>query len=243
MEYYAYRPDKGWCIREIVKISLVCVTVALLFYDRVWVAPLLFPLGIYLWRVDRRSFKKQVQDRLRLEFKEFIILVSGSLNAGYSLEQAIRRAYEDMPGEEFSLMPKELALVINGLNLNRDVDALLMDMGTRCQEERILEFAGLVATAKRYGGNINTLINKTKKKLNDKLMVEKEIDTLVAAKRLEGNIMLLMPFGIILYMRLTNGSYIELLYSSSMGNVVVTFALIMVVISGFIIKKITEIEV
>lgn len=244
MEYYAYKPDKGWCFRELIKAVLLCVVVALLFYDRIYVAPLLFPLGIYIWKSDRGKFKKSVQDKLRQEFKEFIILLSGSLNAGYSLEQSIRKAYEDMyREEEFSLIPKELALIINGLSLNRDVDELLMDMGQRCQEERIIEFATLVATAKKYGGNINSLINKTKKKLNDKLMVEREIDTLVAAKRLEGHIMLLMPFGIVLYMRMTNGAYISLLYTGITGNIVVTFALIMVVVCGLIIKKITEIEV
>lgn len=244
MEYYIYKPDKIWCIKELIKVMIMCVMVALLLYNKIYVSPLLFPVGVYLWRNDRNRYKKQVQDKLRHEFKEFIILLSGSLNAGYSLEQGIKRSYDDMVKDrDFSLMPKELSLIINGLSLNKDVEQLLMDMGERCGEERMIEFAKLVATAKKYGGNINLLIDKTKTKLNDKLLVEKEIDTLVAAKKLEGYLMLLMPFGIMLYMRFTNGSYINLLYDSLMGNVIVTIALIIVLVCGFIIKRITEIEV
>ena len=244
VEYYAYKPGKSWCIKELIKVVAVCALVAILLYDKVVVAPLLFPLGIFIWRNDRRAYKKRAQDRLRQEFKELIILISGSLNAGYSLEQAIKKAYMDVSREkEFYLIPKELALIINGLNLNKDLDQLLVDMGDRCQEERIKEFARLVSTAKAFGGNINTLIDKTKKNLNDKLMVEREIDTLVAAKRLEGYIMLIMPFAIIVYMRMTNGEYISLLYQTLAGNVVVTFSLIMVCVCGLIIKKIMEIEV
>lgn len=243
-EYYAYKPSKGWCIRELVKVGLLCALVAVLLYDRVIVAIFLVPFGVVLWKNDRKVYKRKVQDRLRGEFKEFIILLSGSLNAGYSLEQAIKKSYKDMScAEEFSLMPKELALIINGLNLNRNLDELLEDMGDRCQEERIKEFARLVSTAKAFGGNINTLIDKTKKNLNDKLMVEKEIETLVAAKKLEGYIMLVMPFAIIAYMRVTNGEYISLLYETVVGNVVVTISLVMVLVCGMIIKKIMEIEV
>lgn len=244
MEYYAYRPDFRWKLVEIFKLAAICILVAVIFYDRIYMALFMLPIGMLLWRLDKKSFEKRVRHKLRQEFKEFIILLSGDLNAGYSLEQGIRRAYEDMSRDEsFTLIPRELALITNGMGLNQDVDELLLNMGQRCQEESIIELARLIGTAKRYGGNINTLINKTKKKLNDKLLVEREIETMVAAKKLEGNIMLFMPFGIVVYMRLTNGEYMELLYQTLVGNVVVTCALCLICICGLMIKKITEIEV
>lgn len=243
MEFYGYKPSRFWWGRELLKLFFIALTVAWLFYDKLFVAVLLLPLGIFILRTDRRKYIFQVKGRLRVEFKEFIIHLSGSLNAGYSLEQGIKRAYDDMSQEEFLYLYKELAIIVNGLGLNRDIEKLLMDMGTRCQEDIIMEFARLVATAKQYGGNINSLINKTKTKLNDKLMVEKEIDTMIAAKRLEGYIMLLMPFGIVLYMRITNGTYINLLYESVAGTVVVTLALLVILVCGLIINKITKIEV
>ncbi len=244
VEFYAYKPNGNWYVGEIFKLTSVCLVVAVLFYDRIWVAPLLIPFATYIWQRDRLQYKKRMQERLRLEFKEFIIILSGSLNAGYSLEQGIIKGYEELVKDHrFNIITKELILIINGISLNRNVEKLLMDMGVRCQDEMILEFGKLVATAKRYGGNINALIDKTKKKINDKLMVEKEIDTVISAKKLEGYIMLIMPFGIVLYMRLTNQAYISMLYQSGAGIVVATCGLLAVMGCGLLINKITEIEV
>jgi len=144
---------------------------------------------------------------------------------------------------DFEIIPREIGLIVNGLNLNKDLEDMLIDMGKRCKEEMIMEFASLVSTAKKYGGNITALINKTKAKLNDKVLVEREIDTMIAAKKLEGKIMLFMPFGIMAYMRCTNGAYIDVIYKSFVGNVVMSLALAVIIICGFITSKITEIEV
>ncbi len=244
MEYYAYRPGTKWWLCEVMKIILICIVVAELFYDRLWVAVVLLPAGILLIRNDLKTYKKRVKSKIKLEFGQLITLLSGSLNAGYSLEQGLRSAYEDMSGQEdFKLLERELVLIVNGLNLNKDPEKLLLEMGERCQVEDVIELAGLISTAKRYGGNMNLLIGKAKKNMKDKLLVEGEIDTLISAKRLEGNIMLFMPFVIVLYMRFTNGSYIHTLYDSIVGNVVATVALIVVLVCGEIIKGITRIEV
>ncbi len=244
MEYYAYKPTLLWWVLEVLKISLICIVVAELFYDRLWVAGVLLPVGLLIIRNDKKAYKKRVMDKLKSEFSQLITLLSGSLNAGYSLEQGLKKAYEDMAGDQdFQLIERELALIINGLNLNKDPEQLLLEMGDRCQVENVTELAGLIATAKHYGGNMNMLIGKAKKNMKDKLMVEREIETLISAKRLEGNIMLCMPFVIVLYMRFTNGSYIHMLYDSVAGNVVATVALLVVLVCGEIIKAITRIEV
>ena len=244
MEYYAYKPGKLWCLREILKVLVICIVVAMLFYNKILVAPFLFPIGCVFWRLDAKAYKKSMKNRLRNEFKEFIIILSGSLNAGYSLEQAIRvSCVEINKDSDFKIIPREIGLIVNGLNLNKDLEDMLLDMGKRCEEAMIMEFASLVATAKKYGGNIAVLINKTKAKLNDKVLVEREIETMIAAKKLEGKIMLFMPFGIMAYMQCTNGEYIELIYKSMVGNVVMTIALMVILVCGMITSKITEIEV
>lgn len=244
MEYYAYRPGTSWWIMEILKLAVVCLLVAKLFYDRLWVAVALIPLGLLILRSDLKSYKRKVKERLSGQFAQLITLLSGSLNAGYSLEQGIRRAYEDMSsGGDFDLIKAELALMVNGLNLNKSPEELLLELGDRCQVESIIELAGLISTAKHYGGNMNQLIGKANKNYKDKLLVEKEIDTVISAKRLEGCIMLVMPFAIMLYMRFTNGAYVYMLYDTMIGNVVATVSLVVILGCGYFIKRITEIEV
>lgn len=49
-------------------------------------------------------------------------------------------------------------------------------------------------------------------------LVELEIQTVLAAKKLEGRIMLFVPFGIVLFLRMTNASYMQVLYTTATGD-------------------------
>ena len=49
-------------------------------------------------------------------------------------------------------------------------------------------------------------------------LVELEIQTVLAAKKLEGRIMLFVPFGIVLFLRMTNASYMQVLYTTATGR-------------------------
>ena len=58
-----------------------------------------------------------------------MISIGNSLSAGYSIENALKTAKNDLEMyEEHSLLAKELQLLINKLKMNEPVDNLLFDM-------------------------------------------------------------------------------------------------------------------
>ena len=118
-----------------------------------------------------------------------------------------------------------------------------MDLATRSGVDDIKDFAKLISTTKIYGGNMVAVIRQTVTNLSEKYMVEEEIETVISAKKLEGKIMLLMPFLIVLYMKLTNKEYMNVIYESTLGNVLMTTGLIIVLAAGLAIDKIVKIEV
>jgi tight adherence protein B len=73
--------------------------------------------------------------------------------------------------------------------------------------------------------------------------VENEIDTMITSKRLEQRIMCIMPFAIVAYLRLTNGTYISGMYGNLPGIIAMTICLIVIAVSGLWGKKIVNIEV
>lgn len=77
----------------------------------------------------------------------------------------------------------------------------------------------------------------------DKIAVEEEIKTLIAAKVLEEHIMMIMPYGIIFYLRVSNGEFLEVLYHNALGVMLMTLFLIMIYAADIWASKIMEIRV
>lgn len=241
MKFNIYKPDKSWIVIEVLKIMLILVVIGLLFYNSMVGCLVAIPIGIIMWRQDISLYERNCKRRMRGEFKDVIIKVSGNLNAGYSLENAFVQATHDTEKEGSGYMLKQLKKIVAGLSYNRRIEDMLMDIGEESQVEEISEFARLIVIAKSYGGNIVHLIRQTAGNLAMRQSVELEIRTMVAAKKLEGNIMVLMPFIIIVFMRMTNGSYMDVLYNTLIGRLVMTICLVLVIASWIVINKIMRI--
>ena len=66
---------------------------------------------------------------------------------------------------------------------------------------------------------------------------------MIAAKRLEQNIMSVIPFAIVLYVGVTSKGYFDVLYTTSAGRVIMTVCLGVYGAAYIIGKKIIEIQV
>lgn len=87
------------------------------------------------------------------------------------------------------------------------------------------------------------IIEKAIHNITDKIAVEEEIKTTIAAKQLEQKIMMIMPYGIIFYLRVTNGDFLEILHHNIFGVLIMTLFLSIIYIADMWAKKIVEIHV
>ena len=77
----------------------------------------------------------------------------------------------------------------------------------------------------------------------DKITIEREIRTLTSQKRFEGNIITAMPLIVIMFLNIFSPDYLEPLYKTTAGRLIMTLALAGLVTAHFITRKITRIEV
>lgn len=77
------------------------------------------------------------------------------------------------------------------------------------------------------------IIQKTVNCISDKISVEEEIETLIAAKKMEEQIMMMMPYGILLYLRVTSIGYLDPLYHNPIGIFLMTIFLILIYLADF----------
>ena len=177
--------------------------IAYLFYDSGW-GMLLFPvLYIILMKRYEAAGRERVQDQLAKQFLDVLRTVSASLLAGYSMESAWREAGKEIAslyGED-SLMGREL----------------LENLAERSGNPDIASFAEVFAFAKRSGGNFVTIMEGTANHIRARYDTEREIQVLVASKRLEQKIMNAMPMLILAYLKVTSVGFLDVLYRNPTG--------------------------
>lgn len=243
MKHEIYKPDSIWYLVEIVKLICIDVMLAYVLYRSFWGILVVLPVSYIIYRRDLNSCKKKKRRSFKDSFKKQIQIISGALEAGYSLENAYIYASGEMEKNEGSdkALIRENKIIVNGLRCNRRIEELLYFFGEKSQIDDVKSFASLVSIAKIYGGNTIAIIRRLAKSMEQKDEVEMEIETMVSAKKLEGNMMLVMPFAMLVYMGVTNGEYINFFYTTIIGRGIITVALFVTLVAGFIINKIVDI--
>ncbi len=228
-----------------VQTAALTVFLGLFFYKSLLAALPMIPVGLFYLTLFYKKKEKEKKERLRNEFKEAILSVAANLRAGYAVENAFRetlREMETLYGKEAGIY-LELYKIVQGLANGISIENLMAGFAKRAGIAEIREFADIFAIAKRSGGNLTEIIDKTAAAIGEKIDVEKEIQVLIAAKRLEQHIMSIIPFAIVFYVSATSAGYFDALYTTILGRSVMTvcFGLYM---SAYIIgRKITEIQV
>ncbi len=216
-----------------------------LFYESLFPAPILFPVWILYMKEWAEDMAGKKEMEFRLQFRDCIQTMSAALKAGYSAENSIRETRKDlesMYGKDTRIM-KELDIMIRQLHVNIPTAQILDDFSQRAVQEDVRDFVNVFSTAKKSGGDSIGVIRNAVKIISEKIDTEKEIQTILASKKFEFQIMCVIPFGIILYMKLTFGEFLEVLYENTAGNLIMTVCLILYITAYKMGKKLIQIEI
>lgn len=223
-DYHKYHWKRG----ERIRVSLLCVGVtgifAYFFYRSVWAMIPLSVIGILTFRMTALEKARKAREELAAQFRECILAVATSLQAGYSVENAFLECSQDMVlmyGEEAAIC-QELKLMKRGLQINVSLEELLTDMAGRSACEDIAQFAQIFALAKRNGGNMAEIIRNSAGQIGSQIELRQEMRMLLGGKKMELAVMKVMPFGILLYIDMGNPGYFDSMYHNFVGILVMT---------------------
>ena len=180
-----------------------------------------------------------------IQFRDAISSVLTCLKAGYSAENAFIEACHDMEmlyGKK-SLICSALIRLKKGLKNNVPIEKLIYKMGKDTGNPDIMDFAEVFAVAKKSGGNMTQIIGRTITVISEKMDVEKEIDVLISAKRMEARIMNLVPFFIIFYISLTSFGFFDPLYHNLFGIIFMTVCAGLYITAYLMSERIVNINV
>ncbi len=219
--------------------------VAYVFY-RSFIAVILFSPAIPIYLIiNKKRLIERRRDRLEEEFKEAIIVFTALLNAGYSMENAVRESLSQLKSmyKSMPLIISELEIMQKGIRMNMPVEKLFEELGERSGVEDIRNLARVIRIAKRSGGEMVSIMNNTVQAIQDRARLKRELLLLTSAKRFEQKIMNVFPVVIILYVNLTSPELFGVMYTSLAGRIVMSVCLMVYVLAIYISKKILDIEV
>ncbi|MBE5922855.1 MAG: hypothetical protein E7271_00115 [Lachnospiraceae bacterium] len=245
IDYTKYSPTKKDLLEYVLSVVIKAVVIVYLFYDNAYMCVILIPFFVmdYKKLIDKK--KRERTRKLGEQFGALMEALVTSLSAGYSLERAFVDAKRDLAMQygKDELIFSELDEIINGLKINVPIEDMLKEFGIRSGVEDIENFANIVGAAKRSGGNLIKIIEKTVRNLTDKRALLSEIETMITAKKYEAKIMMITPYGMLLYLRLSNPDFLKVLYHNILGVMLMTIFLAGIYVADFWSKKIMDIPV
>lgn len=193
----------------------------------------------------RPQLKRRRCAVLAEQFREGIGILNGYLSAGYSVDNAFGASageLEKLFGRDADITV-EFARIFHLVRLNRQTGEVLEDFAERSGLQDIRNFAEVFIIAGRTGGNLRDIIDRTVTVLREKMAVGEEIANMTAGKKYEQKIMNVIPFFIILYLDMTSPGFLDVMYTTALGRIVMTLCLGAIIAAYFLSRKLLEIRV
>lgn len=232
-------------LAAIVKGCLFIGFVSYLFYSSIISFFCMMPYLFFYMKKEQKHLCKRRQEQLRREFKEGIQALQAALDTGYSVENAFTESCKDleMIYPDGSYITTEFRRIVHGIRMNKTPEQMLVDFAKRSGLEEVNSFAEIFVIARKSGGDLLLIIRSTAQTIREKIQVENEIETMMTGKKLEQKVMNVIPFGILAYVRLTSGDFLDVMYGNLLGIGIMSVCLLVYIAALKLADRIVDVEV
>lgn len=163
--------------------------------------------------------------KLRTQFCDFATSLTNALSSGMNMRDALQATYNDLQTQytDGAYIVQEVGEILNGMNNNIAVEDMMADFGLRSGLQDIVNFGVVFETCYRTGGDIKSIVRRTTEILSEKIMIASEIETAITSNKMQMTVMNILPFIIIVMMRVMSPQFAES-FASIIGVVALTIA-------------------
>lgn len=246
IDYDIYVMSKNEKIINTAAAAIVIFAVGMIFYHNPILSAILALFSLKFLKIRTRQIIKNRKNMLDDQFKDLLYSLSASMSAGKSLASAFNDAANDMqvlyPDEKTPIM-QETRYIVRQIEMGATVEDAIHQFAERAHVDDITNFAEVISTCNRSGGNLIDVVRNTSQIISDKIETKNEIATSISGKKFESRILCMMPIAMVLILSLSSPDYMRPVFTTPTGAVVMTVAIVMFVLAFFIGEKIMDIEV
>lgn len=200
-------------------------------------------LGLLLGAVGPWFYLKMRHSRRLNKFNgqlaETLGLMAGGLQAGLALPQAIDSVVQE--GNE--PMAGELRRALVEQRLGVDITDALDSVGARMDSEDFAWIVLAIRIQREVGGNLAEILHTVSDTLREREYLRRQVRALSAEGRLSGYILTGLPPLVFGYMTFANPDYARVLYTTTVGYIILAVALFMLGLGGFAMSKLATVKV
>ena len=246
VDYSVYVMGLSERIMYILLAAAGLFVVGYVFYHSLIMSAIFAALGILFPKIRTQQIISARKRKLTLQFKDMLYSLSSAVGAGSSVESAMSHVLSDLEqqyGDSEAMMVKELELMVSKLSMNQNIEDVFADFAERSGIEDVKTFANIFEISKRTGGNMVQIIRQTVSVIAEKIEIQQEMQTLLSGKKMEQRVLTVVPVALVFMLTITTDGFMEPIFTTVAGRIVATIALVMIGVSYFWSKKITDIQI
>lgn len=236
---WPFRAGEWFVLRVLAVIAAVLVAFVVL--RTAWIVPVVVGaiVGFLGPTVALRQAAKRRARKFEKMLPDVLSLVSTSLSSGFGLPQALDSIARDMAepaGKEFSRALAET-------RIGTDVADALERVSERMDSTAMRWTVMAIRIQREVGGNLAETLQSTARTLRERESLYGMMRSLSAEGRLSAYILIGLPIFVFLYMLVMNPSYLNLLWTTTIGLVMIVVTIILMVIGIIWMRRVVKIEV
>ncbi len=244
-DYSVYRLSAKERVQYLAVYVVLDGCISYLFFCSPIAFVLLLPGAALFFREQQKRLYAKRKREITQQFLDGIQLMLAALQAGYSSENALREAQKEL----CKIYSPEAAIVREfewmdvQMGRSRNLEELMLDFGRRSDIADIVSFAEVFLTAKRTGGDLIAIIQNTVSCIRQKQETVQEIETCLAGKAMEQNIMSAIPILILAYVKFSSPGFLDVMYETAIGMAVMAVCFAVYLLAYLWGQSIVRIEV
>ncbi len=228
---FGYEPQfacERWRVWVMLPVIMsVGALVGWLFYATLSAALVGLLLSGFALKMIVSDYKDRCNQRLLDEFSDLTLWLLAGFQSGRTLENTLINFLEEWKRDNhknFNYMGPVLVLWEDRLLMGAKGTELFRSLAEVTKVEMISSFSHLLDNCLIHGGSAIEVIQRFNQYLREERLLAKEIEVVIAQKRMEHYLVSISPLGFLLYLQVTSKAFIAPLYDTAMGSVLMSFA-------------------
>ena len=166
----------------------------------------------------RKIFESQLCDALMIS--------TSCLRSGLTFQQAMETIAKDMDAP----ISTEFARACSEVNFGSSLDKALSDMVDRIKSPDLMLAVSAVSVQRQTGGNLSQILETIANTIRERIRVKADVAAVTAQGRTSGILIGILPIGLGLVLNLINPGYMSLMFSTSIGRILLIVCVVMEIV-------------